>query len=66
MSKDVLRFYYNEVNGPVGQLFEKDIKDDEFSEGTIGLSTFLTPAGFDEIRMYPQIDIPEPDEDISG
>ena len=50
----MFRFYLGEVDGPVGQLFDgTDINDEDISEGSIGMSTFLTKVGFDQIRMYP-------------
>jgi hypothetical protein len=30
------------------------------------VSSFLTSVAFDEISMYPQLDIPEPKEDLTG
>lgn len=54
MSGTTFRFYLSEIDGAVTQLFgEEDQKDDSINEGTLGLTTFLTKAGFDEIRMYP-------------
>jgi hypothetical protein len=66
MSGDTFRFYFEKINGTFTQLFG-DIKDDEMhADGSIALSSFLTRAAFDEVRMYPISDIPKPKEDIMG
>lgn len=67
MSGNTFRFYFEKINGTFNQLFGEDIKDDEMhADGTIGVSSFMTRAAFDEIRVYPATDIPKPKEDVMG
>ena len=63
MSGSTFRVYLQQINGTTLQLFGEDVLDEQpHNEGTIAISSFMTRAAYDNIQMFPQNDIPKPQE----